>query len=528
MQHSVDVAVIGGGLAGNLLARQLRRTVPRASVAVFERDTERTFKVGESTVEIAADYLTRRLGLTSYLYQEQLPKNGLRFFFDTEERDAELHRMSEIGLSHLPPYPSFQIDRARFERDLLDMNRRDGVDVHVGVRVADLELADDGSDHSFRAVRPDGESRWRARWVVDASGRGGTIARLRDLKVPERSHRIAAAWGRVRGLSDMDDWPVDTWRARARYTARSLSTNHFCYPGYWLWAIPLGHGITSLGVVADRSQWSTAYHEPEGLMAHLREHRAMRDLLADAELVDNGFLTQLAFRTRRFFSPEHWAVVGDAAAFTDPFYSPGSDFIAVENDMVADMVARDVEGEDVAERCESYDQFMQHRFDTTMLLYEGQYPVLGSYGLFRAKVRFDCACYYHLWFDSYARDEHLDLRTVQGMLRRKEPVLQAMKNFARMFRDAAERLHSRGDYFRDNLDEHVLDGREAFGPLEVVGAKRKRREIDRHTEDIFNRARTMVTRLLEGADAPERRRPLFAFVEDVDLLATDEPPRATT
>ena len=526
MRKSVDVAIIGGGLAGNLLARQLRRTIPGASVALFERGVERGWKVGESTVEIAAMYLTRRLGLASYLYQHHLPKNGLRFFFDTEAKDAELTRMSEIGLRGLPPYPSFQLDRARLEADLLEMNRRDGVAVHVGVRVSDLTLADDGGAHGFRVTDDDGGvEEWSARWVVDASGRGGVISRLLDLKLPEREHRIAAAWGRVTNLRDMDDVPNEEWRARARYTARSLSTNHFCYPGQWLWAIPLGEGVTSVGAVMEAPMWSRALHDRDGFVAYLNEHRALRDLMDGAELHDHLFFTQLAFRTRRFYGQNRWACVGDAAAFTDPFYSPGSDFIAIENDQVTDLVARDLAGEDTGERVEAYDEYIKLRFDVTMMLYTGQYQTFGSFELFRAKVRFDCACYYHLWFDSYAQDEHLDLKAVRGLLRRKEPVLKAMENFSRLFRGTAERLRARGDYFRANTDHNVLDGREAFGPLETVGEKRRRPAVDRHTESIFNLACEMVAPLLDATAQPAKR-PLWAFVEDADLLAPERPEAA--
>ncbi|HJL21841.1 MAG TPA: tryptophan 7-halogenase, partial [Polyangiaceae bacterium LLY-WYZ-15_(1-7)] len=83
--NEVDVAILGGGLAGNLLARQLRREVPGASVALFEKSEERRYKVGESTVEIATNYLVRKQGLSTYIYKEHLPKNGLRYFFDTPE-----------------------------------------------------------------------------------------------------------------------------------------------------------------------------------------------------------------------------------------------------------------------------------------------------------------------------------------------------------------------------------------------------------------------------------------------------------
>ena len=117
----LDIAILGGGLAANLLARQLRRTLPTLRVGLFEKSSTTSFKVGESTVEIASNYLIRRLGLSHYLYDQQLPKNGLRFFFDTPEKNATLIEMSEIGTAAMPFHPSFQVDRARLEADLQQM-----------------------------------------------------------------------------------------------------------------------------------------------------------------------------------------------------------------------------------------------------------------------------------------------------------------------------------------------------------------------------------------------------------------------
>lgn len=95
--NKLDVAIIGGGLAGNSLARQLKRTFPELRVGVFEKNASTTFKVGESTVEVAANYLIRRIGLSGYLYDQHLPKNGLRFFFDRPDKSAPFIDMSEIG-----------------------------------------------------------------------------------------------------------------------------------------------------------------------------------------------------------------------------------------------------------------------------------------------------------------------------------------------------------------------------------------------------------------------------------------------
>ena len=103
---SYDVAIIGGGVwAGSLLARHIRQTLPHLSVGLFEKKTTTSYKVGESTVEIAGNYLLRKLKLSSYLYEAQLPKNGLRFFFDSEKKNSDLTKMSEIGSIALPYHP---------------------------------------------------------------------------------------------------------------------------------------------------------------------------------------------------------------------------------------------------------------------------------------------------------------------------------------------------------------------------------------------------------------------------------------
>ncbi|MBO6935859.1 MAG: tryptophan 7-halogenase [Deltaproteobacteria bacterium] len=506
--NEIDVAILGGGLAGNLLARQLRREVPGASVAVFEKSRERTYKVGESTVEIATNYLSRKLGLQGYVYQEHLPKNGLRYFFDTEKKDAALHEMSEIGVSVLPPWPSFQLDRARLEADLLRMNEQDGVQVHLGARVKDLSLDAEGNTFTVVQTPEDGdaknatETQWKARWVVDGTGRESLIAKKLDLRLPEKDHRIAAAWGRLRGLANIDDTGNAEFHSRVKWTSRGLSTNHFMYPGYWLWLIPLRNGLTSVGIVQEREQWTPAKHKPEGFLSFLREHRAIDEVLGDdPELVDLQAYGQLAFKTRRFFGQERWACVGDAGAFTDPFYSPGSDFIAFENDLTTDLIRRDLAGEDVSKRIDLADEYMKFRYDITLVVYKGLYPTFGSYDLFLAKAFFDTAIYYNLVFDSYVKDEHLDARHIRSSLRRRAFVLEMLQNYASLFRNAAETLKAEGRFYDGNEGNHAVDGRSAFGPLETVGEPRSRREINARNEAIFVHTRSLVAQALGESSA---------------------------
>ncbi|MBK9754728.1 MAG: FAD-dependent monooxygenase [Nannocystis sp.] len=526
--RTVDIAILGGGLAGNLLARQLRRSLPGLSLALFERSRETSFKVGESTVEIASNYLIRRLGLSTYLYENQLPKNGLRFFFDTPEKNAAMVDMSEIGSRHLPVFPSFQIDRARIEADLMRMNLADGADIRTGARVHDLKLHEPEGPpesrnasgmHEFTVTEGDTSYPVRARWVVDASGRASAIARQKQLRVPA-DHPIAAVWGRFTGHVDMDDAGTPEWRARVHNTARVLSTNHFCYPGYWIWFIPLGRGVMSVGWVGEHKIFNDAMRKPEGFLEFLKTHRAPWDLLKDrAELIDVLAYKQLAYGTKQFFSgQDRWFLTGEAAAFTDPFYSPGSDFIALYNDFITDLITRDHAGEtraQIADRSATYDEFMQFRYQATLLLYRDLYPVLGSFELLKLKWDFDIACYYNLWAAPYWHDQHLDLRQLKSDLRRKDFVLQGLENFSRLFQKLEAGFREKGLWHRANLGRFACALEGVHFANELL-APRPRKQVMRTSETIFNATRARALDLLadlgEAPSSSERTLPLYEFL----------------
>lgn len=507
---TLDVAILGGGLAGSLLARQIRRTLPQLHVGVFEKARESSYKVGESTVEIASNYLIRRLGLSTYLYDRHLPKNGLRFFFDTPAKDAELHEMTEVGSVSMPFHPSFQINRARLERDLWERNRADGVHVRTGVRAHDLELGRAGACHHFAFSGEGVEGRCESRWLVDAAGRASLIARAEGLRVAETDHPIAAVWGRFTGVRDLDEFGPESFRARVRHSSRMLSTVHFCYPGYWIWFIPLKDGVTSVGVVGDRDSVDGVRRTEAGFADFLGCHRAVASLLESAEMLDIGSYAQLAYSTTRYFSADRWGLSGDAAAFADPFYSPGSDFIALENDFLTDLIRRDLAGEDAAslrERVELYDEFMRFRHEATMLLYRGLYSTLGSYELYRLKWDLDIACYYNLWVAPYMLDQHLDADFLRTQLREKNFILQALRNFAALFHKLEDRLRERGQLYRGNLGGFAqpLDSVPYTGE---VGTPRPRETVLARTAEAFNHVRDRALDLLEDLPEPAARKPL--------------------
>lgn len=487
----IDVAILGGGMAGGLLARQLARQMPGEGIGIFDKATESSSKVGESTVEIASSYLIRRVGLSRYLYENHLPKNGLRYFFDDEAKSAELTEMSEIGTINLPFHPAFQVDRARFDADLQVMNQQAGVGVHLGARVTDLELGSDGAAHCFRIEREGRSDKVECRWLLDATGRVGLLARALRLRVREREHAVQAVWGRFEGVTDVDDWGDPAFSARVRHTSRGISTMHFCYPGYWIWFIPLGGGVTSIGFVGDPPLDPGSLRSEAGFRAFLESHRAIASLLTDAKSLDIASLKNFSYGTRRFFSRDRWGLVGDAATSADPLYSPGADFIALENDFLCDLVRRDLAGEpddEVARRVDLYDDFMAFRHEAAMRLYRGLYGMLGSYELMRLKWDFDIGCYYNLWVDPYLKDEYLDERFLRRQVRQQRFVLQALQNFSELFQGAETHLRERGLYHRCNRGVFSY-GLENIDFVEEVGLPRTQRSVLEKTAEIFNGVR---------------------------------------
>ena len=73
MQAHYDVVILGGGLAGLTLARQLRQERPGLQVLVLEKRAhpapEAAHKVGESSVEIGAHYFGQVLGLHEHMVE---------------------------------------------------------------------------------------------------------------------------------------------------------------------------------------------------------------------------------------------------------------------------------------------------------------------------------------------------------------------------------------------------------------------------------------------------------------------------
>ena len=395
-RRTYDVAILGGGLAGLTLAIQLKRARPQTDVVVLEKREgpapEAAFKVGESTVPSGAHYFAEIVGMRDHLELEQLIKCGLRFFSPAGD-NADITRRLEYGPPLYPPHDNYQIDRGRFENELATRAREQGVDLLQGARVGDVELG--GERHAVAFTELGREGSLEARWVVDATGRASLLERKLDLS-EEIPHTINASWLRLAGGLDLEQWGAadEAWMGRMTEPGiRQFSTNHLLGEGYWVWLIALSSGAISIGLCAD-PRWHAweEMNELDRLMSWFDSHEpqlaaSLRPRLDDVQ--DFLRVQDFAYGVQRVLSPERWCLVGEAGAFADPFYSPGSDFIGYSNSFSCDVIRRDLDGEEVAERIEWFNSFYLRTFRKTIAFYTDQYQIFGNPQVTTVKLAWD-------------------------------------------------------------------------------------------------------------------------------------------
>lgn len=414
MRHSTyDVIITGGGLAGLSLGRQLLQEQPDIRILIAEKRAhpvpEAAFKVGESSVEIGAHYFSTILGLDDHLRRDQLEKLGLRYFF-TNDGNRSIADRIEVGPRVFPPVPSFQLDRGRLENFLLAENRARGIDVLDGCKVEAVHL---GDPHHRVEIAVDGATHtFEGRWVIDGSGRSSLLRRKLDLNRAV-THKANAVWFRIGQRLKIDDWAsAPAWTMRVPSHERWMSTVHLMGTGYWTWLIPLASDSTSVGIVVDAQlhPYATMNRYDKAMTwLHTHEPECAEVLEAYRGEVDDFLgLHHYPHGCAQVFSADRWALTGEAGVFSDPFYSPGSDFIAIGNDLIAELIARERCGDPIDEHAAYFDRMYLRLFQAFLKLYDGQYPIMGNAQVMTSKVGWDNACYWaipaQLFFQRTYRD----------------------------------------------------------------------------------------------------------------------------
>jgi flavin-dependent dehydrogenase len=442
---------MGAGFAGVCQARHLLLNIPDIKIALIdprpEERTQKDLKIGESMVEVATLFVCKELGLYDYMIENHPPKAGLNFHWPkdpkkTENTDDYYHIWNNRQL----PLASFQMNRAKFERDLLKMNKAMGAVFYQG-RVVDVDLTLRDATKTVKVKVGSEHIELKAKHVIDAAGRRFIIGRQTDNLVfePENLFGVdtGSAWVRVKN--------VDRTIFHNGYDPTSATcslyyaTNHWLGHGHWLWMIPtekeskeISIGISQHRSVIPDNQINTQ----EKFYAFLKaNHKILYRLVMSGENVDFHYLPRSAHTSKTMFSQDNWYVIGDAACIFDPFYSLGTTMIAYAIESVTEIIRAKLAGEaDAEEKRSAYNEFNLTYTRINNNIIQAHDKHLGNASIMSWRIYQDFMWWFGVVVPIYAGKWHLDLEFIPRYVKAAQADLNGYyKQLYKQFNELVDR-----------------------------------------------------------------------------------------
>ncbi len=505
-----DVIILGGGLAGLTLARQLLRETGKR-ILHLERRTKipaTRQKVGEATVQLSAYYYGKVLDMEEHLLHEHLMKYNLRFLWKTpRSNDEDYGEYSQSYIRQLSNIPCYQIDRNKFEAELIAMNGTDSRwELVTGIQELKVNL-NKGRAHEVGFKVGEAERKVTAAWIVDATGRGRFLARKQGLdRTGEIRHNTSFFW--VDGIINIEKLtPASPQGIRLRKTRSKLghlptwlATNHFMGKGYWFWVIPL-QGRTSFGLVYDSSLVDPALvSTQEGLLAWVYENFPLfKSGLEGKPIVDFTRLPDFAHDCEYTISEDRWAMTGEAGRFTDPLYSPGGDSIAIHNTLIVDAIKAANES-DLKSKVSLYEPMLKSFYQSFVPSYCRSYRCLGDQEAFSMKYIWELSVYFSFYVFPFVNDMFTERAFLLSFFSRFATLGPINRNVQEYITDFFDWKREVGmdppdlSFFEFTLAEPLMRAEDAFykvglTPEEVIA------ELDKHLINLKELALALVAHI---------------------------------
>jgi flavin-dependent dehydrogenase len=329
MQMNYDFVIMGGGPAGSTLGSLLKRKSD-LSVLIVESEPMPREHIGESLVHACMPVFEEAGALRKVLESDCWVQKFGGIFFWERDRPAttffDYPNWREDGIYRW----AIHVDRAEFDKILLDNARDQGADVIEGATVR--RYSPDGDNGT---VELNDGRRITARLFVDASGRNSRIASRRKPAFLSQ-YKNMAIWNHYRNCEFAQNFDSD-WNIFRKDNLSPIVC--VAFEDGWIWYIPVPKIIDgqrvithSIGIVTDPAlikEPGKDYSRPDVFIDKIRSIRLLKDLTANAVPVrdEMQIVSNYSMIQDRFCSlDERWILVGDAAYFVDPLFSSGVTF----------------------------------------------------------------------------------------------------------------------------------------------------------------------------------------------------------
>lgn len=305
-QRECDVLVIGGGPAGTTVAPLLAEK--GYQVVLLEKAHHPRFHIGESLLPANLP-LFERLGVADEVRAIGMEKWGAEFVSPQHDM-AQVFNFAEAWNKEMPY--AYQVPRAEFDTILIRNAAAKGVEVHEGCKARAVDFQPDNST-IVRAEHDDGRQvEYKARFVVDASGRDTFLANRFQIKHRNPKHNSSAVYGHFSGA-----------RRHEGQAAGNITILWFEHG--WFWFIPMMNDVTSVGMVTwpyymkTKGERSLQQFLMDGIARcpMLAERLKMATLVNEVEATGN-----FSYVSERNHGA-NYLLLGDAYAFIDPVFSSG-------------------------------------------------------------------------------------------------------------------------------------------------------------------------------------------------------------
>lgn len=401
MKEAYDIAVVGSGFGGSLLAMIAHRL--GRSVILLEKNKHPRFAIGESSTplsNILLETLATRYDLPSVAplskwgsWQQTYPhvgcglKRGFTFYHHILgaacTSDPDHQRQLLVAASPHNRIADTHWYRAEVDHLFVKEAQKIGVQYLDEVKlqnVAELE-----KEIRLQGLRDNQDFSVRARFVVDATGPRGFLHRALAMEESPLPGFPAtqALFSHFTGVGRFAEQISDHASELPPYPVDDAAVHHI-FDGGWIWILQFNNGITSAGVAAT-DELASRLRLSEGPAAWQRLLDlipALKNQFANSEAIQPfTYMPLVSFRSNAV-AGKRWALLPSAAGFVDPLLSTGFPLTLLGVSRLAEIIERDWDKPEFTASLQSYASLTDNELVAAADLIAALYATMDSFPTF--------------------------------------------------------------------------------------------------------------------------------------------------